>query len=380
MNVFLRIDINIAAMILLTVVLLIAYNHLDRTDRLNRAFLITSFVIILELFFESATCVLNGRPEPWCNPLSNLLHVCLFSAGPLLTYFLYSFICRCVVPNAYISKTEQIILLIPVVFNCIITVLSPFYALVFSIDHSNIYHRGPLFLVSAVIIYLYILIAFAFILKNRKKIVAEEFIPLLVSGILPLIGGLLQTLFYGILLMWSSSAFSLILVYIFLQQRMVHLDKLTGAWSRESFETYIAQRIKLEVDHPFGVIFADMDGLKQINDQYGHLEGDFAIRKSVELIKSVLQKKGIIARAGGDEFFILFDCNSRNQLEELIDQINTCFAQYNALSEKSYTLECSLGAELFSSSYSSIEQFINHIDHLMYANKNEKKTKKSLQD
>lgn len=379
MNVFLRIDINLVAMIMLSIVLIIAYSHLDRTDRLNKAFFITSLVIILELFFEAATCIINRRSEPWCIPLSNFLHVCLFSTGPLLTYFLYGFICRCVVPNNLFPKKKQALMLIPALLNFIITVLSPFYHTVFLIDCFNVYHRGPLFLLSTTVIYTYIVLAFLFTLRNKKRIIAEEFIPLLICGILPTIGGICQILFYGALLMWSCSAFSLILVYIFLQQRMVHLDKLTGAWSRESFENYIAQRVKQEKSAPFGVVYVDMDELKQINDQYGHLEGDYALQKSVDLIKSVLQKKGIIARAGGDEFYILLDCNSKKELDAFMEQINVSFLNYNLNSGKVYTLECSLGAELFSSNYSSIEQFINYVDHLMYTNKNEKKIRKSLQ-
>lgn len=57
---------------------------------------------------------------------------------------------------------------------------------------------------------------------------------MLIFAGLPLIGGVLQTLFYGYLFMWSGAAFALVIVYIFLQQRMVHLDDLTGAWDRVS--------------------------------------------------------------------------------------------------------------------------------------------------
>lgn len=89
------------------------------------------------------------------------------------------------------------------------------YNLVFFINSSNIYHRGPLFIISAGIIYFYLIYSFGLIFKQKKKIVKQEFLPLIIFGILPIIGGLLQTLFYGVLLMWSTCAFSLVIVYNF---------------------------------------------------------------------------------------------------------------------------------------------------------------------
>ena len=89
MNVFLRVDINIVAMILLGIIAMIAYKRLDLKDQLNRAFLITSLIVILELFFETSTCVLNRRPELWAAPVSTILHFFLFVAGPILTYSWY---------------------------------------------------------------------------------------------------------------------------------------------------------------------------------------------------------------------------------------------------------------------------------------------------
>jgi len=62
MDAFLRIDINLAAMVMLAIVSLIACKKLDRKDQLSRVFLITCYIIILQLFFESATCIITKKP------------------------------------------------------------------------------------------------------------------------------------------------------------------------------------------------------------------------------------------------------------------------------------------------------------------------------
>lgn len=127
MNVFLRIDINLAAMIMLSIVCLISSRRLDMKDQLNKVFLISSAIIILELFFETATCILNSKLMPWIVPISTFLHLCLFSGAPMLTYFWYRMISHWVVPEEKISRKKHVILLIPVAVNLIVVLLSPLY-------------------------------------------------------------------------------------------------------------------------------------------------------------------------------------------------------------------------------------------------------------
>lgn len=373
MEVYLRIDINLAAIIMLMIISLIAGKRLDMKDQLNRVFLITSIIIILQLLFESATCIINKRPEPWAAPLSTILHVCLFSLAPMLTYFWYRMLSHWIIPAEKISGTRNAVLLIPVSVNFVLTLLSPFYGLIFFIDGENVYHRGPFFFLSIAIIYSYFIYTFALICIHQKKMVKEELLPLMIVGILPVIGGVLQSVFYGILLMWSCAGFSLVVVYIFLQQRMVHLDDLTGAWTRGTFEYSILRRTKQKRDNAFGLILLDLDGLKQINDKYGHFEGDYVLKTFVQLIKGVLKKTDIIARTGGDEFLIILDCDSGDELERTVGKIRSELKQYNETSTKDYLLDCSIGAELFREDFKDITQFMRHVDMLMYENKRIKK-------
>jgi diguanylate cyclase (GGDEF)-like protein len=276
-------------------------------------------------------------------------------------------------PKESATRTRLFLLLTPVVLNFVITLLSPQYGLVFSIDSANVYHRGPLFILTAVIVYSYFIYAFIMIWRQRKKILKEEFLPLMTVGILPLIGGVLQSLFYGVLLMWSSAGFSLVIVYVFLQQRMVQIDDLTGAWTRGTFEYCIAQKTKRRSDSSFGLILLDIDGLKAINDRLGHFEGDYVLKTVVRLIKSVLRKTDVIARTGGDEFLIIVDCDTIEDLQSTISRIRSTLRQYNDTANKDYLLDCSIGAEMYHSGFHDIEQLMRHVDMLMYENKRIKK-------
>lgn len=376
MNVFLRIDINLIAMILLAVVLFIARRRLDKQDALNKTYLTLARIIGFEILFETLTCIINTRPELWLIPVSVFLHISLFVTGPILTFFWLIFIRNIVTKSSPLNSKRNIPLLIPVAVNAVITLLSPVYNLVFFISDTNVYQRGPLFIVSAAIIYMYLLLGMAFIIKNRRMLVRQDFVTLCFSGILPLIGGLAQTFFYGALLMWSCTAFSMIIVYIFLAERMVHLDYLTGTWNRHSFEHYISQRVKQKSGDKLGIIYIDIDGLKNINDVYGHAEGDTALKTAINIIKGAIRKGDVISRLGGDEFAIIlnFEDGNRELLENTIKRIEEALADYNQTSGKTYTLQCSFGADVFCPENCSLEQFMHGIDVMMYDSKKQKKS------
>lgn len=374
MSVFLRVDINIVAMILLGLVFFIANRSLDKKDSLNRFFLRVSQIIIIQLLLETSTCVINKRPELWLIPISVLFHIILFITAPVLTYHCFILIKSMINLEKFRLGKREILLLIPLAINIVITLLSPKYKFIFFIDSSNVYQRGQLFFVSAAITYFYFIYGLILLISNRRKIVKHEFVPLLIFTIMPIIGGLFQTLFYGVLLMWSSAAFSLIILYFYLQQRIVQLDDLTGAWNRNSFEYYITKSLKQKSSINIGIIYADIDDLKQINDMYGHIEGDFAIKTAIEIIESSIRKNDIVVRMGGDEFIVVLECWSNEALENTIKRIEASLLLYNENSGKGYKIECSFGADIFNSNHSSIEQFLHHIDTLMYRNKKVKKS------
>ncbi len=375
MSTFLRTDINWVATILLGITYLGAKQRLDRQDKLNQTYLTVSLIIMFELLLETATCYLNRAPG-W-RTMSQLLHVGLFTTAPILAYFWLQLVRFWVLPKAELSRPSWLFMVAPAVGGVALALLSPFYGFAFSISAANVYQRGPLFPLAAAVVYLYMGCGMWLIFRQRRNAVREDVLPLFVFGSFSLLGGVVQSLFYGALLMWSSAAFSLVIVYSFLQQRMVHLDQMTGTWTRASGERYLSERIAHRGAERFAVILFDMDDLKQINDHFGHLEGDHALRQAVELIRRVLRKSDVIARCGGDEFLIVADCDSPAELDALMDDIRSSFSEFNSQAKLPYQLDCSVGGAIYDSSYTSIEQFLNHVDNLMYG---QKRQKKSLQE
>ncbi|NLY11235.1 MAG: GGDEF domain-containing protein [Firmicutes bacterium] len=136
-----------------------------------------------------------------------------------------------------------------------------------------------------------------------------------------------------------------------LQQRNIQLndmtqtDELTGLLNRRGF--MIAASHSLDLAYQMGKVvhffFVDLDGLKYINDTYGHEEGDYAIRQTGEILKKAFRGMDVVARLGGDEFTVLTIGTSRG-LEELFRKRLDYYVElYNKGSNKPYKLSLSIG-------------------------------------
>lgn len=368
-----QLDINIVAMIMLFLVYISSFKRLDLSNKINNLFLNTSVFILIALFIEISKCLIDKQPYSWLIPIAKVLNLILFVLGPFITYLWITFVRSWISTKKTKNILPNILFLIPIFINLVLSVISLFNGIIFDVSDVNVYVRGPLYIIPSSISYIYLIISIVIILLHRKKIDKEDFIALLIFGGFPAMGGLAQVLVYGLKLIWSCSAFSLIILYIHIQKRLIQIDTLTGAWTRSTFEHYLEQRVKGSDSESFGIIFMDLDGFKGINDAFGHIEGDSALKKVVELVKKSIKKTDIIARFGGDEFVILVNVEGMTELQDMIKSMNKNFSNYNRISSKPYNLDYSVGFEIYKPGSRKIGKFLNHVDHLMYVCKDNKK-------
>ena len=373
MSIFHQVDINFAAAFLLFLVSVVAFYRLDIKDKLSRAYLITALIIILQLMFEALTVILDRNADPLIIQLRVFMSMALFLGGPILSLYWMQLLRKMLIPRAKTIKGYKYFIIVPQIFNVTIVLLTPFTDWVFYIDENAIYQRGDFFLVSTLFTYYYMMIAAGMIFNNRKGIVREDLILLLIATSIPLLGGIIQATFYGTLFIWPSVAFALILLYLFLQQRIIHHDFLTGAWTRESFFQYVSQKIATGDHEPCGALYIDLDNLKDINDEHGHQYGDKALKKVVEVTRNTLGHKSIISRLGGDEFIGVIHTDSKDILKDKVADIKAQLVEFNETKTYPFDIVTSIGYDLFSDDYHNFEHFINHIDQLMYDEKRKHK-------
>lgn len=153
---------------------------------------------------------------------------------------------------------------------------------------------------------------------------------------------------------------------------IVKTDELTGLYSRYYFDEYLRDVQKKEL-YPISVISADCDGLKYINDTYGHLVGDEYIRMASFLFRMVIQEQGAVFRTGGDEFIILLPSTAEETAQGYLDQMREKEKIFQIRGKK---LSVSLGLSCMKSSLDSADDCIAESDMNMYSEKRTKKENK----
>lgn len=98
-------------------------------------------------------------------------------------------------------------------------------------------------------------------------------------------------------------------------------DHLTGLYNRRYFEDEL-RRLDIEANLPMTIVMGDVNGLKLVNDSFGHAAGDEILKKTAEIIGIVCRANDIIARLGGDEFVVLLPKTDSIEAEQIIKQID----------------------------------------------------------
>lgn len=146
---------------------------------------------------------------------------------------------------------------------------------------------------------------------------------------------------------------------------MNYHDQLTGVYNRRFFEEEL-KRLDTERNLPITVIMADVNGLKLINDAFGHSDGDKLLIKTADLIKRECRADEIIARLGGDEFVILLPRTDPEAAEKIIKRIK---AASSSIQVQSMELSISFGCETKNSASQDIIEVLKNAEDNMYRDK-----------
>ena len=157
-------------------------------------------------------------------------------------------------------------------------------------------------------------------------------------------------------------------------------DELTGLYNRRGLYSFGETTLKFAkaMGQSGMVIYCDMDGLKKINDVYGHEAGDRAILAESIILRSNFRSNDIIARIGGDEFAIISPGLTKDALRKIREQINTDCRIWSGGNEQGFTLSISMGFVPYPSHKMgyNITPLLSEADALMYIEKREKKNQK----
>ena len=157
-------------------------------------------------------------------------------------------------------------------------------------------------------------------------------------------------------------------------QQLTFNDDLTGLLNRRGFLSLAQQQLKIAQRENWELVllFADLDGLKKINDTFGHPEGDRALMAVANILNETFRTSDLIARLGGDEFIVLAINAPAAGAKAITTRLGENLARYNA-QNRYYQLSLSYGVVQFDPKReSSLENVILKADKALYENKRRK--------
>ena len=145
-------------------------------------------------------------------------------------------------------------------------------------------------------------------------------------------------------------------------------DELTGLYNRRGFMVLAERQLKLARRSGRGLLlfFTDLDGLKRINDSFGHSEGDRALKRTAEALENSFRDSDVIARLGGDEFAALAIEASDFSETAIRSRLGECLKSVSSRDSR-YSISVSLGAARFDPrSSTSLRALMLQADQAMY--------------
>jgi diguanylate cyclase (GGDEF)-like protein/PAS domain S-box-containing protein len=154
-------------------------------------------------------------------------------------------------------------------------------------------------------------------------------------------------------------------------EKIAFQDSITGLKNRAALDEAFVQYLKNyhSEQQKFALLYLDMDGLKFVNDSYGHPVGDKLIQETGKRISHVLRLKGEIARTGGDEFMLLLPYQDHQEIITITERILVSLGEPIILAKRKLTLSASIGIACCPGDGCDMAALIQHADSSMYESK-----------
>ena len=305
---------------------------------------VLSIVVFLEFYFTGEA--FKGKPE--YRLVRTILMAVRYSSTPLIIA-LISF--------ALVKKMRWFIF-IPAILLVVLNIVSIFTGIVSSVNESDKLVRGPLWLIPYIFVGLYsVLLIYLLIIRSNKRLM--EIIPIVFLAFALGSGLVLPFIFredYANIFC-VTIAIALFAYYEFSVLSLTKKDSLTGLLNRHAYYADVSNDSKSIT----ALISIDMNGLKYINDNIGHLAGDEALVTLALCFMRPLKNRQSCYRIGGDEFIIVCRKTPEEEVQKIVEKIKKYVA------DTKYS--CAIGYSYNADGKKSIDDLLKESDEMMYQEK-----------
>jgi len=373
----LYLEINMVSLVLIAIILV-------KTRGLSKMVAQRNFVmsIIAEMVFiisDTVYVMINEGALHFGTAEGILKHLCkgtYFFSTSMMCYFWFIYF-EYFRGTAFVRE-KKIVRAASSVFlaMAVLLIINIFTDILFYVDKEGVYHRGPLFILTYILPYTYVLVECirtirAYLDKDHTEN-RSTLLMLIIFPLAPGCAGIIQFFFPRMPVACGLIALATLGLYLNWTDQLISLDPLTGLNNRKHISHYYEQwKRNRSGDDVLNLLMIDANRFKSINDTYGHIEGDNALKSIAEALRSGCRgvvKRADIARYGGDEFTVMFESENSESSELLKKSITEELSRIHALSGAPFELTVSIG-EATSDGSLTLKEFIDAADDMMYMEK-----------
>lgn len=369
MSSFLKFDINYLSIFLLVLLYLTMKIRNRVTDSSSRLFFRLLWMIVFLLALEVLSWLFDSVPGK--NTINYILNFSFAWLTSMVTCMLASYIDYHIY-GSYKRLRKRWFYIHPFIITGILLIINVFNPIIFSISVDNVYSREPLMILLPIInISTFIYICYL-AYKQRASIKKEVIWAILFYSLIPAIAAFAQVILFGVFILWPIMAIIISLTYIFLETISTSTDYLTGLLSRHRIDAYL--EYMLEHNKSFTLVMIDLNKFKSINDKYGHISGDLALKVFSKSLYKYFGKNKAVGRYAGDEFLLILEKLESEEIINLLSRVEFEMSELYNKSKIDFHVTFSYGYyEHLAQEHISYNEIIHIVDQRMYRNKDQDK-------
>jgi diguanylate cyclase (GGDEF)-like protein len=346
--------------------------------RALKAMIYSYFVMLVtDIFYYFVEDDILGVPL-WLNYGINGLEIASISFG---CYFWFRFVEARLRPHFSHQKLADWLFAIPLAFIVVCDIVSLFNGWLFYITpEGHFQDRGDIFSwVQGTVNYFYLILPTIYSLfrafRTRARLEKIEYFIYAAYMVAPLVSGLLEDSLSNVPILALNIFLIIHIIFLTIQNMQIYNDALTDLNNPRHLNQFLEERLPtISADRPLTLYMLDVNGFKAINDTYGHVDGDYALKMMGFVLKQVGVEYGAFpARYGGDEFCFVVDKNKTDP-QVIADRINQALAaaQKNPdFKPLPFNLSVSIGYATRRAPEKDPNALIAEADEMLYAQKNE---------
>lgn len=375
--VFYYVQAHIACILLLSIVF---YKIVRGVNKQASQIYLGNLVVTLMLYYmaEIFWALVDGNvisSAPTMLYLSNIFTYILISVAAYYWYIISEALQRDkLIENTVLRR----LLATPVLVSALLVVTAYRTGLVFYVDENGKLVNGSFYVILVIVPFAYLIASsvksFSRFANKDRYVDRNIYFMIGVFPFAPIILGAMQAIYWRVPFLCYGTVAAVYYVYLTTQDNLISIDPLTQTNNRNQLYKYLVQKMRSEEQGlSLFLIMVDIDRLRDINEAYGHAEGDRALNRVATAIKDACQgsrSRMFVSRYGADEFVVVAEMAYRAEAAWLADQIKNEVKRATNVDAAPYDIHVSVGISQYDfQAPVTIQSFIARADSDLYQNK-----------